>query len=104
MVLSALRTEVRSTAKQQEVLIQERNILLAELEQTEVTPDMRKMILSFAAEIREEISNPDFDTKRTILDVTTQLQMDEEEPCVKIVCAISPYGAKIGLHSIKQMF
>lgn len=45
MVLSALRTEVRSTAKQQEVLIQERNILLAELEQTEVAPDMRKMIL-----------------------------------------------------------
>jgi hypothetical protein len=89
------------------VLILERNILLAELEQTEITPDMRKMILSLAVEIRDKISNPDFDTKRTILDnldVTAQLQMGEEEPCVKIVCAISPYGAKIGLRSTKQMF
>jgi site-specific DNA recombinase len=100
-VLSELKANVKSATKEKSDLIVERDNLIAELNQGNLTAEDRAAVLFTAAQIRQELIDPDFETKRFILsrlNVRVKLRRDENNLLwLDVTCGIA--NEKIGLDS-----
>lgn len=68
VVLDLVQDEISRTAKEKASFEADRKKLQAELAQRSITPDQEEELLRIAAELREELDFPDYETKKYILD------------------------------------
>jgi site-specific DNA recombinase len=92
VVEAALRGEMKAAGRERELLAAEREAIQAELRQGEITESDRAIILGLAAEIRQRLGEPSYESKRSLvnmLDVRLQLVIREEQKWLKITCGLT---------------
>lgn len=86
-----LRAAVKTASKEKEMLEVERNGLELDLAQQTLSEEDKAAVLETAAQIRQGLVDPDFDTKLFVLDrldVHAQLHRDETGEWFDVSCAI----------------
>lgn len=90
--LDVLKAEVKTTSRQKDALIAERERLQAELNQLELSPEGEEEIVRKAAELRAGMLDADFETKRYFLnrlDVQVQVQKNADgQKILDVTCTI----------------
>ncbi len=91
VVLDAFRQEISQYSKNRDALIDERDRLVSELSNTEITEDQKDRIVATAAKIVRGLDNPSVDNKRQILDILdvhATLYYDDLGKRVEVSCAL----------------
>jgi len=92
-IVSAIRKELNTTARLKKDLIAERQRLEAELSQGALSPEMEANILAVAEKLRLRLLEPDYSTKRLLLDVlnvVVTFRASETGRWLDVTCAIRP--------------
>jgi site-specific DNA recombinase len=106
-IKEAVKTRVKLLGKEIESLTGERDSLAAELAQVQVSPELEAEVLRIAAELREELDAPDFETKRYLLDklnVQVVFQANDTGRWLDVKCGIIPDWESIMLHPSSASF
>jgi site-specific DNA recombinase len=99
-VLETIQGEITRTAKEKASFEADRKKLLADLAQRSITPDQEEQLLKVAAELREELDYPDYETKRYImnrLNLQVVYHENEERRWLVASCGLSADPAVIVL-------
>jgi hypothetical protein len=92
-VIDAIKSEMRQQAKERDSLAGERLSLTAELSQVQISPELETEVLRIAAELREELGEADYETKRYLLDklnFEAVFQDQNGERWLDVKCGIVP--------------
>jgi hypothetical protein len=92
IVAGTLQTELDAVGKHLTALTEERDWLLTYIGQGELTPEEIEMVRHLVAEVRDELANPDFATKRYLVDklnVRAVLKRQGEERWLEVTCGIA---------------
>lgn len=102
IVGSAIKQEIQTVKKVYEALDAEHSLLQAQIEQKEITDGEITQIKELADTIRARLTNPSFETKRTLihlLDVQVYVIWRNDERCLKIHCCLSPSQTQMSLEN-----
>jgi hypothetical protein len=106
-VLETIQIEIARTAKEKASFEADRKKLLADLAQRSIAPDMEEQLLKVAAELREELDYPDYETKRFImnrLNLQVVYHEDENRRWLVASCGLSADPALIMLYPSSAFF
>lgn len=105
IVAAALQAELKSAGKQVNELNEERELLNSYIVQGEFTPEETETIKKMAAELRAELANPTFETKRYLLDkldCRVQLRCDEAGRWLDVTCGWTIKPEKLPIESSSE--
>jgi chorismate mutase len=100
VVISALRAEIDQSTKAYKALMEERERLVQEIAQSELTGEQYDQVMLFATKIRHKLAEASFEEKRRIMDILEVrgvLHYDEQGKWLEVSCAIPSYNDAIEL-------
>jgi site-specific DNA recombinase len=105
-VISAIKAEMRTEAKNREALVKSINSLEVEIYRVEITPEIESQIREMVRGIRKHLVNPTFEQKRQLLDFLNfegKLIYDDGRRFLKVFCGLVPDEETIELRSRRSV-
>jgi site-specific DNA recombinase len=105
-IRDALKSKLKAIGREVESLQQEMKQIGSELAQSEIMPGLEEQVLEIAAEIREELDEPDYETKRFILNrlnVSVVYNTSDTARWLDVKCGIAAEAKKLCLTSQNGM-
>jgi site-specific DNA recombinase len=96
----AFKAELKRAAREKNALATERDTLAAELEQVEVSPEVKASIMKLANEIQEQVRSAPFEQKRKLLealDVQVQLVRTDDGRALRVTCGFDVEGKAVSI-------
>jgi len=100
--LDALKAELRAAGKQRSALIAERERIMIEISQREISAEARETIRATVAKIRNMLDNTNYEDKRYLfdaLDVQAQVEYRDGQRGIYATCGISCGGEWLQIES-----
>jgi site-specific DNA recombinase len=96
----AFKAELKRSAREKDTLAAERGMLAAELEQGEISPEVKTSIMNLAQEIQKQVRVASFEQKRKLLealDVQVRLVRTDKGRALRVTCGFDVEGEAVSI-------